>query len=80
MSTLLRTTRIVCCLSATALAACVKSESASGDSAAASSTSSSTTQAPAPAPVNLADVAGEWNMRAVPTSGDATATNYVMTA
>jgi hypothetical protein len=80
MSTLLRTTRIVCCLVATALAGCAKSESASGDSAVASSTSSTTTQAPAPAPVNLADVAGKWNMRAVPTSGDTTPTNYVMTA
>jgi hypothetical protein len=34
----------------------------------------------APAPINLADVAGTWNMRAVPTTGDTTATTYVLTA
>ena len=36
--------------------------------------------APAPAPINLADVAGKWNMHAVPTSGDTTSTNFVLTA
>ena len=81
MSTLLRTTSLAVGVSAIVLAGCVKSESASGDSAIASSTtSSSTTASPAPTPVNLADVAGKWNMRAVPTSGDTTATSYVMTA
>src|SRR5258705_8206503 len=46
----------------------------------ASSTTTSTTPA-APAPVNLADVAGKWNVRAVPTSGtDTTPTNSVITA
>lgn len=82
MPTLLRTTNLALCLSATVLAGCAKSESGTGDSAIASSTmSSSTATAPATAaPVNLADVAGKWNMRAVPTSGDTSATSYVMTA
>jgi hypothetical protein len=81
MSTL-RCTNLALCLSAVVLAGCVKSEGAAGDSAIASSTVSSTTSAApaAPAPVNLADVAGKWNMRAVPTSGDTSATTYVMTA
>jgi hypothetical protein len=83
MSIMLRTTRIALCFSATALAGCAKNENAAGDSTTiASSTASSTVAAPAPAPapVNLADVAGKWNMRAVPTSGDTSATSYVMTA
>jgi hypothetical protein len=68
------------------LAACAKKENAAADSSsmAASTTSSTTTAAPAPAapaPINLADVAGKWNMRAAPTSGtDTTPTTYVLTA
>jgi hypothetical protein len=47
---------------------------------AASSTTSTTTPAPTVTPVNLADVAGKWNMRAVPTTGtDTSATTYVLT-
>ena len=43
--------------------------------------SSTTTTSTAPTPVNLADVAGKWNVRAVPTSGpDTTPTNSVITA
>jgi hypothetical protein len=34
----------------------------------------------APAPINLADVAGKWNMKSVPASGDTTPTTYVLTA
>src|SRR5437868_9507616 len=45
----------------------------------ASSTASTTTTA-APGAVNLADVAGKWNMKAVPMSGDTTPTTYVLTA
>ena len=83
MSTLLRTTRLAVCVSATVLVGCIKSEGASGDSAIASTTSASsttTTPAPAAAPINVADLAGKWNMRATPTSGDTSATSYVMTA
>jgi hypothetical protein len=83
MSTLHRTTRIALCCGGVALAACARKDNATSDTMAviASSTSSSTATAPAaPSPVNLADVAGKWNMQAVPTSGDTSATNYVMTA
>jgi hypothetical protein len=75
-------TRIALCCCAAVLADCAKTESAGSDSSAviASSTQPSTAVAAAPAPVNLADVAGKWNMRAVPTSGDTSATTYVLTA
>jgi hypothetical protein len=81
MQTHYLTTRIALCCCAAVLASCAKKESAGTDSSAvvASSTESSTVAA-APAPVNLADVAGKWNMRAVPTSGDTSATTYVLTA
>ena len=81
-----RTTRIAICCCAAVLAGCAKKESASADSTSAmasstSSTSSTTSTATtAPAPVNLADVAGKWNMRSVPMSGDTSATTYVLTA
>jgi hypothetical protein len=45
----------------------------------ASSTAATSTTA-APGPLNLADVAGKWNMKAVPMSGDTTPTTYVLTA
>jgi hypothetical protein len=80
---MLRSTNLALCLSAAVLAGCARTEGvASGDSAIASTTvSSSAAAAPAaPAPVDLADLAGKWNMRAVPTSGDTSATTYVMTA
>ena len=78
-----RTTRIAICCCAAVLAGCAKKESASADStsAMASSTSSTTTTTTTtPAPLNLADVAGKWNVRSVPMSGDTSATNYVLTA
>lgn len=77
-----RTTRIAICCCAAVLAGCAKKESAAVDStsAMASSTTTSTTTAAAPAPINLADVAGKWNMRSVPMSGDTSATTYVLTA
>ncbi len=79
-----RTTRIAICCCAAVLAGCAKKESASADStsAMASSTSSTTTATTTttPAPLNLADVAGKWNMRSVPMSGDTSATTYVLTA
>lgn len=80
MYTVSRNTRIaiVCC--AAVLAGCAKKEGATDDTTAAMASSTAPTTTVAPAPVNLADVAGKWNMRAVPTSGDSTATNYVLTA
>ena len=59
------------------LAGCAKKEQATTDSAAAMAA-----PAPAPAPaLSLADVAGQWDVRAVPESGtDTTATTYVLTA
>ena len=72
------------CVVAVAAVACAKKDTAA-DSAAADTTAAAAAAAPAPAPapppaLSLADVAGKWNMRAVPDSGDTTATTYVMTA
>jgi hypothetical protein len=79
------TTRIAICCCAAVLAGCAKKESASADSTSAmasstSSTSTTTSTPTTPAPINLADVAGKWNMRSVPMSGDTSATTYVLTA
>ncbi len=80
-----RTTRIAICCCAAVLAGCAKKESASADSTSAmasstSATTTATTTTTTPAPLNLADVAGKWNMRSVPMSGDTSATTYVLTA
>jgi hypothetical protein len=84
MYTLHRSTSIAISLCAAAvLAGCAKKDEAAVDtsSMAASTTTTTTTPPAAPAPVNLADVAGKWNVRAVPTSGpDTSATTYVLTA
>jgi hypothetical protein len=87
MPTLHRTTRIASCCIAAVLAGCAKKNDATVDTTAmAASTTTSTTAtttqapAPAPAPINLADIAGKWDMRAVPVSGDTTATTFVLTA
>src|SRR6266550_6260057 len=81
MLTVQRTTRIAICCCAAVLAGCAKKDNAAIDtsSAMASSTASTTTTSTSGA-VNLADVAGKWNMKAVPMSGDTTATTYVLTA
>jgi len=77
-----RNTRIALCCCAAILAGCAKKDNAAVDStsAMASSTSTTTTTPPAPAPINLADLAGKWDVRGVPTTGDTTPTTYVMTA
>jgi len=83
MFTLHRTTRIAICCSAAVLAACAKKDNAAIDttaSSSASTTTATTTTAPAPAPVNLADFAGKWDLRSVPATGDTTPTTYVLTA
>ncbi len=78
-----RTTHIGICCCAAVLAGCAKKDNAAVDSTSAmasSTTSTSSTTTMAPAPINLADVAGKWNMRSVPTSGAATPVNFVLTA
>lgn len=78
-----RITRPALACSVLLIAACAKKENAAVDtsSMSASSTASTTTAAPAPANINLADVAGKWNMSSAPTSGTDTAANtYVLTA
>ena len=81
MFTLHGSTRIAICLSAAALAGCAKNENAAVDTSSAMASSTASTTMAAPASVNLADVAGKWNMRSVPTSGtDTSATAYVLTA
>lgn len=82
MFTLHRSTRIAICCIAAVLAACAKKDNtaATDTSSMMASSSASTTTTTAPAPVNLADVAGKWDMRAVPVTGDTTPTTYVLTA
>lgn len=84
MFTLHRNTRIALCCCAAVLAGCAKKENAAVDSTSAVASSTTTTTAPAapaaPAPINLADVAGKWDVRSVPTTGDTTPTTYVLTA
>ena len=78
MLKLQRSTSIAVLLGAAVLAGCAKKDDAAVDTTA---DTAAVTAAPTPAPVNLADVAGKWNMRSVPTTGtDTTTTNSVMTA
>jgi len=73
----------IACSATLLLAGCAKSDQAAKDSAAAAAAAAAA-PAPIPAPppaLSLADVAGKWQMRAVPESGtDTSATNYVLTA
>jgi hypothetical protein len=80
MFTLHRSTRIAICCSAAVLAACAKKDNTAATDTSSTMSSSTTSTTTTPAPVNLADVAGKWNARAVPTTGDTTPTNYVLTA
>lgn len=79
MRTTLRVT-FACCTTLL-IAGCTKSDQGTKDSAAgAAAAPAAATPAPAPA-LSLADVAGKWQMRAVPESGtDTSATTYVLTA
>ena len=78
MLKLQRSTSIAILLCAAVLAGCAKKDDAAVDTTA---DTAAVTTAPTPTPVNLADVAGKWNMRSVPTSGtDTTTTNSVITA
>jgi hypothetical protein len=80
MSTLHRTTRIAICCCAAVLAGCAKKENAAIDTSSAMASSTASTTSSTAGTVNLADVAGKWNMKAVPMSGDTTPTTYVLTA
>lgn len=81
MSTLHRSTRIAICCCAAVLAGCAKKDNAAvTDTSSTMASSSTSTVTTAPAPVNLADFAGKWNVRSVPATGDTTPTNYVLTA
>ena len=73
---LTRTAALIC---AVALIGCAKKDdTATADTS--SAASSTETAPPAPAAINLADVAGKWNMSSVPTTGDATPTTFVLSA
>jgi hypothetical protein len=80
MLPLQRSTSIALCLCAAVLSGCAKKDNAAVDTMAMASSTETTTAPAAPAPINLADVAGKWDMRSVPTSGDTTATTFVLTA
>ena len=87
MGTLHRLTCTWICFGAASFAACAKSErnAAMDTSAMAGATTAGATTAPAAAPatatpISLDSVAGRWNFRAVPESGDTTPTTYVLTA
>ena len=81
MPTLQRSTSIAICLCTVVLAGCAKKDEAAVDTSSMASSTTTSTTAAAPAPVNLADVAGKWNVRAVPATGtDTTPTNSVITA
>jgi hypothetical protein len=82
MFTLHRTTRIAICCCAAVLAGCAKKEAAvdTTSAMASSTTTSAATTIVAPTPINLADVAGKWDLRSVPTTGDTTPTTSVLTA
>jgi hypothetical protein len=74
----------IACSTSLLLAGCAKSDQATKDSAAGAAATPAPAAAPAPAPApafSLGDVAGKWQMRAVPEAGtDTTATTYVLTA
>ena len=82
MLTLHRSTRIaICCCSAAVLAACAKKQDAAAtDTSSTMSSTTASTTTTVPAPFNLADVAGKWDVSSVPATGDATATTFVLTA
>ena len=68
-------------LCAVALVACAKSEKAADtQQVAAAPAAAAPAPAPAPAKLQLADVAGKWNMKAMNEAGDSTLVTYVLTA
>ena len=78
---------VAVCAGVALLVGCAKSDVKTADTTAAaapaatSNTSATAAGAVTPSPVSLADVAGTWKMRSVPTTGtDTTATEYTLTA
>jgi hypothetical protein len=65
---------------AAAIVACAKKDETPVDTTAAVTPPPAATTTSAPAAVNLADVAGKWNVRSVPATGDTTPTTYVLSA
>lgn len=68
---------LICCI--LVVAACAKKEEPAVDTTAGAMAAPETAPA-APAALTYAAVAGKWNMRSVPETGDTTPTTYVMTA
>ena len=78
-----RTARLALVSCAVVLTACAKTEKAPADtvSAAMPAPTTATASGAMATPITLADVAGTWKMRAVPTSGaDMTPTEYTLVA
>jgi hypothetical protein len=80
MLTLHRSTRAALCCTVAVLAACAKKDTAASDTSSTMVSTSASTTAAGPAPISLADVAGKWDMRSVPTTGDTTPTTFVLNA
>jgi polyisoprenoid-binding protein YceI len=81
MPTLHRVTHIAVCSCAILLVGCAKKDDAAVDTTAMAASSTMPAEPAAPAPINLADVAGKWNMASAPATGsDTTSTRYVLTA
>jgi hypothetical protein len=73
--------RVVCCMCAVLLTACAKKDNAATDTTVATTTDSAAAPAPpAPTAINLADIAGKWNLSSVPTTGTATPVKSVLDA
>jgi hypothetical protein len=73
---------VMYCCTAVAIVGCAKTDSkpAATDSAAGAVAPAVAPAAPAaPAAIVLADIAGKWNVVAVPTTGDTTPTKFVLT-
>jgi hypothetical protein len=67
---MMRRLALFCCCAGLAVVGCSRSdESATADTATGAVAATTT---PAPAPISLADVAGRWNLRSVPETGDTT--------
>jgi hypothetical protein len=72
---------VVYCCTAVAIVGCAKTDSkpAATDSAAGAVAPAPAPMAAAPAPIALVDIAGKYNVVAIPTSGDTTPTKFVLT-
>jgi hypothetical protein len=71
--------RVAFCLSIAALVACAKKDDAAVDTAVVTPPDS-VREPLAATPINLADVAGKWDLRSVPTNGDTTVVTSVLDA